>query len=979
MRKLRQITAILLALLMLTSCTGNGDVTTNDPGTGVQTQAPVEEPVETKPSLTMTRAETGDGKYALEVKSDKDFDGKLTMTLKSESGEDTVVTEGSFKKDTEIVLISDKFDTIGESFTLTLTATEGGEEIDVLSCEYKEGKPQLSADSIELIVQKLTDREKTRLCVGWYAGQYSGKTYESKSFGIPAIIVSDGPNGPRVEKQSYAHPTSSLLGQTWDTELVYKIAESMGKDFKEYGIDIGLAPGINIQRNVLSGRNFEYFAEDPLLSGILGAAYINGVESTGTGTSLKHYIANNQEAGRQGDSILTERALREIYAKGFKYALRSSEPMTVMSSYNKINGVRSNSSYELITTLLKEEIGYDGVVFSDWGAQGEKHDMVNSGTDIYFNGQDNEGDATKLYKALKSGDLKPEALDNSVRNILKMVTKTHTFNGTLGSSMEISDLDARRTEMRALAAQGMVLLKNDNNTLPLKGGEVSVFGNASTHTKIGGYGSSLVNPSRRVSIVDGIENSGVFTLNKTLDRYYKNCEELGYYTGGELKDIEVLVPDATVNNAAKSSAAAIMTITRAPAEGYEIPDARGGYRLSENEEAMIRKISDAFHAQGKKLIVLLNVANPIETASWSDCADAILLVGFAGEETGDAAADILSGKVNPSGKLTCTWPVSLSDAPASEYPLSGRTYYYDDIYVGYRYYSTFGVNVAYPFGYGLSYTSFEYSDFSISSDKFTDELTATVTVKNTGNVNGREVVQFYVSKPDGVNEQAKYELCGFAKTKELAPGASETVTVKITKTELETYIEEKSDYVIEKGEYAISVGAAVTDIKGEKKFTVDDEILVYDATNICKLPAQIDILTKETGKVIIPATENIALGKAATADYSENQNTDAGNAIDGNSITRWSAPGGGQKGHYITIDLGKTYKLDGVKIDWESILVDEYEIYTSTDGENWTEKKVSVYQLRVPMDGVDARYVKILARNSNWLSIYEIAVYEKTN
>ncbi len=837
--------------------------------------------------------------------------------------------------------------------------------------------PKLTKDNIDLIASLLTDEEKCSLYLLWLAGQYSGKTYEIERLGIPSIIMTDGPTGPRVGCATYAHPTSSLVAQAWDTTYAYTVGESMGKDFKNCGVDIALAPGINIQKYILGGRNFEYFSEDPFISGKMGAAAVNGIQSCGTGTSVKHFVANSYERGRQGGSILTERALREIYAKAFKYVTFDSDPTTIMTSYNMVNGVRTNSSSDLMNIFLRKEQDYKGAILSDWGSLGDRAQMANDGLSLYCDGQDNSPFVEKFMNALQDGTLKREALDESVKDVLRMIVKTHTFNGTGNNSMKVDDLDGKRVIMRKIAAESMVLFKNNDNTLPLKSGKVALYGNGSLHTLVGAYGSSMVAPSRRINIEEGIKNNDVLTLNEGFSEQYKDCKPAVYYINGIAEDIEVDIPEADIKNAASVSDVAIMTLSRGPAEGFDIPNMAGGYRLSATEEKMIKRISKAFHAEGKKFIVLLNLANPLEIASWEKYADAILLIGFAGEEIGDAAVDVLTGKVNPSGKLTCTWPVDIKNTPESEYPYGMTTYYYDDIYVGYRYYSTFDVKVAYPFGYGMSYTSFEYSDFSISSDKFTDELTATVTVKNTGSVSGKEVVQFYVSKPDGVNEQARYELCGFAKTKELAPGESQTVTVKITKTELETYITERADYVIEKGEYTLSVASSVTSIKAVKKFFVDSEILVSDTANICPLPKDIDILTKKTGKITTEGRINLALNKPTETDFAENDDYLARCAVDGDINTRWSAPGGENDGHYITVDLEKAYKLDMIKISWESITSAEFEVHMSVDGKEWTKKTFDSQTVLIKMEGIEARYVKVFARNSGWLSIYELEVYEK--
>ncbi len=837
--------------------------------------------------------------------------------------------------------------------------------------------PKLRCDNIDEIVAQLSDEEKCSIYLLWLAGQYSGKTYAVERLGIPSIIMTDGPTGPRVSCATYAHPTPSLVAQSWDKEAAYAVGESMGKDFRNCGVDIALAPGVNIQKYILGGRNFEYFSEDPYVAGIMGTAVINGIQSCGTGTSLKHFVANSYERGRQGGSLLGERALREIYARAFKYATTGSDPMTIMTSYNMVNNVRTNSSSDLMNIFLRKECKYDGAILSDWGALGDRVEMANNGLSIFCDGQDNSPFVQKFTDALKDGTLKREALDESVKDILKLTVKTHTFKGTSNNSMQVDDLEGKRIKMRKIAAESMVLLKNSDGTLPLKGSKVALYGNGSMNTLVGAYGSSMVAPSRIVNIESGIKNSDILTLNDGFSEQYKNCKAAVYYVNGIAEDIEVDISEQDIKNAAKTSDVAIMTLSRGPAEGFDIPNMQGGYILSDTEERMIKKVSNAFHAHGKKFIVLLNLSNPIKITSWEKYADAILLIGYAGEEIGDATVDVLTGKVNPSGKLNCTWPVDIKDTPESEYPYGMTTFYYDDIYVGYRYYSTFGVNTSYPFGYGMSYTDFEYSDFEISSNKFADVITASVTVKNIGDVLGREVVQFYVSKPDVENEQPKYELCGFAKTRELAPGESETVTVKITKAELETYVEARAAYVIEKGPYTVCAASSVEDIKAEKEFTVENEILVLQTVNICKLNKEINLLTKKEGKISASGRENIALNKYAEADFCENDDFLAKYAVDGNPGSRWSAPGGGENGHYITVDLGKIYAIDLIKLAWESMTAGEFEIHLSNDAESWTKYTYEKDTVLIKLDGVEARYIKVFARNSGWLSIYELEVYEK--
>ncbi len=983
-RKLRLI-SLLLALTAVCGCSGKDTESDTNADTTAETTQGEENITQKELSLTLNGAELSDSDLTVYFTPDRDFEGKVTLAVSS--GENTAET-GKFKMTEKhgISLGKGKTD-IGDSFSVTVTAYgEKDESADELKYEYKNGMPQLSKDNVEIILSELTLEEKAALCINQTSKTYSSETYEVERLGIPSVTMSDGPTGVRLNSgaSAFAYPTPSSLAQSWNTTLISKVVGYMAEDFARYGVDVMLAPGVNIQKNTLNGRNFEYFSEDPYLTGKAAEAYINAAQAKGIGVSLKHFIGNEQETSRGAtDSLITERALREIYVKAFEYALEA-QPWTVMSSYNKLNGKYTSTRADLITTLLRGELGFVGCVTSDWGASGGREGMINAGNDLFSGGADNEGDAKEIVKLVNKGKITEEQLDFCVKNILSLVVKTKTFAGENENTVFNISNKRERTEIaRTAAAECMVLLKNDG-VLPFASGEVALFGNASVHTLRGGHGSSNVTTSDTVSVKSGLSSANGITLNSTANALYAGCKANPYAgTTAESNPgndaLEIVVSAEQAKQIAGEADIAIMTISRLSIEGSDHENRKGDYLLNDAEAQTLKNVSEAFHAAGKKVVVLINAGIPVETVSWQDSVDAIINIGVSGEQIGNAAADIITGKVNPSGKLTATWPKCIEDTPASDYfpGNSVATVYYDDIYVGYRYYSTFDVDVAYPFGYGMSYTTFEYSDFKLSADTFSDSITASVTVKNTGSVAGKETVQFYVSKPDGVNEQAKCELCGFGKTKLLEPGASETINVTITKDELKTYMTSDSEWVIEAGEYKLSVAASVADIKTEKSFKVNEKISVLDTENLCGLEKDINVITKETGKQDSGTDfgENIALGKQSSATMVEGQYV-SDNAFDGDMTTRWSGPNGA-----LTVDLGKDHELSKMKIFWEANNSGKYWIHTSNDGETWTEYgKFDVTYAKcdiVDLGGTKARYVKISCKNSSWFSIYECEIYAK--
>lgn len=575
-----------------------------------------------------------------------------------------------------------------------------------------------------------------------YVPGAAGYTKSFPQYGIPSTVMADGPVGVRIfpikvdGKRHYCtcFPSSTLLASTWDTQLVETQAGAMGEEAAVYDVDVILTPGINIMRNPLCGRNFEYFSEDPVLSGLMGAAMVNGVQSRGIGTSLKHFVANNQQVNKlNNDSRIPVKALREIYLKGFEICLQHSNPWTVMSSYNKIGGILTQSNAELLRTVLREEWGYDGLVVSDWYGKRNSPEQLEGGTNLLMPGE--KAQLEEIEAGIKSGALSMEVIDDAVKHVLDYVVKTNAFRKDIHAALP--DLEQHATLSRSVAGQGMVLLKNGSCVLPLKGiKNISLFGATAYHSIAGGGGSSNVNKSHIVDISTGLEQVG-FVLDRSLkDLYTKynayqeallvdpkatDWERLSYrrYVYPEMD----LMPNKTlVGEQAKSNDMAVVVIGRGSTEESD-RKVHDDFNLSDSEIYMIDKVCEEFHARNKKVVVLLNIGGVVETASWKNKPDAILSVWFPGQECGHAVADVLTGTVNPSGKLPMTFPVRYSDIPSSKnYPTVGETLsgenfdytsYEEGVWVGYRYFTTADKAVSYPFGYGLSYTEFLYSEPSV--------------------------------------------------------------------------------------------------------------------------------------------------------------------------------------------------------------------------------------------------------------------------
>lgn len=694
----------------------------------------------------------------------------------------------------------------------------------------------------------------------------AGSTYSIPRLGIPSIVLADGPAGLRISPEregsdaTYyctAFPVSTLLASTWDAELVYKVGEAMGNEVLEYGADILLAPALNIHRNPLTGRNFEYFSEDPLLAGKLAAAYVNGVESQGVGTSIKHFAANNAETNRMAlNTIVSERALREIYLEGFRIVVQEAQPWTVMSSYNLINGTHASENSGLLTTILRDDWGFSGFVMTDWMGGTNPVAQMTAGNDLLMPG--NETQAKAIIAAVLNGTLDVKILDRNVERILNIILQTPAFRKYQASNKP--DLDAHAQVARQAAAEGMVLLKNTNATLPLSGiKNIAAFGNTSYKIITGGTGSGDVNEAYSVSLTEGLSNGGFNVHNQIKDLYTKYLEvaDAGRPRGGLMSMFggappvpEMKVAQAEITKAAAESDIALITIGRNSGEGRDRTNTEGDFLLSADELNLIKSVTSAFRAQDKNTVVILNIGGVIETASWKNIPDAILLAWQGGQETGNAITDILSGKVNPSGRLATTFPLKYEDVPSSStfpgkitesdsataaspqqaFPfMSSRTSeitYEDGIYVGYRFYETFGFLPSYEFGYGLSYTDFTYNNLNLSSKQFKDKITVSVDITNSGYIAGREVVQLYLSAPDIMTEKPERELKGFAKTGLLKPGETQTIIFDITPRMLASFSTPQSSWVAESGTYDVRIGASTRDIRVENTFELEGDIVV---------------------------------------------------------------------------------------------------------------------------------------------------------
>lgn len=758
--------------------------------------------------------------------------------------------------------------------------------------------PQLGKSSLDDVIAAMTLEEKAHLVVGTGMAGFdggdsavvgethslvpgaAGTTYPIERLGIPAVVLADGPAGLRInpkrdgDSATYycTHfPIGTLLAATWNQDLVENVGKAIGNEVLEYGVDVLLAPALNIQRNPLCGRNFEYYSEDPLISGKIAAAYVRGVQSNGVGTSVKHFAVNNQETNRMGnDAQVSPRALREIYLKGFEIAVKESQPWTVMSSYNYLNGVYTSENAELQTTILRDEWGFAGMVMTDWFGGKDAVAQMKAGNDMLQPGYDKQYQA--IVEGVKTGNLDEAILDRNVKRILEMILQTPRFKGYKFSNKP--DLKTHAAITRQSATEGMVLLKNENATLPLSAQirRVALFGCASYDYIAGGTGSGNVNRAYTASLFEGLKNAGYETDEQLKKEYEMHiaAEKIRLTPKKEkysafmpvILPVEKVFETSRLKDLAAQMDIAFITIGRGSGEFLDRESSN--FYLSKENQQLIQDVCRVFHATGKKVVVILNIGGAIETASWKAWPDAILCAWQGGQEGGNSVMDVLSGKVSPSGKLAMTFPIWFEDhASTSNFPINltsnidivtanqgekkydlkdvDYTRYEEDIYVGYRYFDSFGKQVSYPFGYGLSYTTFEYANPTVKQDD--GLLTVTVEVKNTGKFAGKEVVQLYAAAPNSAKmNKPEKELKAFAKTRELKPGETAVVALQVKAADLASYDEASASWVVDGGTYKLLIGASSRDIKAE--LSADVAALTQKTNNVLKLRESITTLKR---------------------------------------------------------------------------------------------------------------------------------------
>ena len=747
----------------------------------------------------------------------------------------------------------------------------------------------------ESVLERLPERPKDNIDTNTAYGKMvekirkylpgtAGVTAEFPQHGITSQNLADGPAGLRIlptreyEDGTFyatAFPIGTLLASTWDKDLIEKVGQTMGKEVLEYGADVLLAPALNLHRDPLNGRNFEYYSEDPLVTGKMGAAMVNGIQSNGIGTSIKHFAVNNQETNRLTvNTILTERALRELYLRGFEIAVKESQPWTVMSSYNKVNGKYTSEDKDLLMIILRDEWGFDGYVMTDWGGGSDMIAQLKSGNDMIQPGSPEQ--IEEVINAVKIGELEESDLDKNVERILNIMTKTPRFKGYKISNKP--DLKAHAKIARQAATEGMILLENRNQALPFddKVKNIAAFGATSYDFISGGTGSGDVNEAYTISLIEGLENAD-YKINAELKTIYDNYitesqknlpppeNDLTILLSGKLPVPEMELKKSLAEKIASESDIAWISIGRNAGEGEDRKAEAGDFYLTNIEKSMIKIVSDAFHAKCKKAIVVLNIAGVVDTETWKNIPDAVLCAWLPGQEAGNAVVDVLSGKVNPSGKLTSTFPKRYEDTSTSDYfpgySVEGETdkkkdesgfsfmkrepwevVYNEDIFVGYRYFQTFKVPVSYEFGYGKSYTTFEYSNLKLDRNSLKDVIKVSVDIMNTGGIEGKEAFQVYISAPNGKLIKPHSELIAFGKTTLLYPGMSETFRFMITAKAIASFDEEHSGWLVEAGNYVLKIGASSEDIRLKSDFKVEKTISVEKAHKVMSPNREIDVL-----------------------------------------------------------------------------------------------------------------------------------------
>jgi beta-glucosidase len=668
-------------------------------------------------------------------------------------------------------------------------------------------------NKVNQLISELTLEEKASLC----SGRDAWSTKPIERLNIPWIWMADGPHGlrraPATDKWGYGDqhpatcfPTASALAASWDIDLIYRVGQAIGGECQALSVNVLLGPGVNIKRSLLGGRNFEFFSEDPVLSGELGAAFINGVQSQGVGTSLKHYVANNVETNRMHiNSALDTRTLHEIYLHPFEIAVKKAQPWTVMACYNRVQGIYGTESPYLLTEILKNRWGFEGIVISDWEAVVDRVEGIRSGMHIQMPGQFNTVTDRQIVEAVNNGSLNESKLDQIVKDILKVVL---TAKSTQKEGVELN-VEGNHAFARQVAAESITLLKNEHNVLPIntdKYKTVAIIGEFAVAPRYQGNGSSEVKPSKLDETL------------KTIKQTYGNNIEIKYAQGYSLKDDD----DFSMINEAKNMA-----------KVADIALVFAGLPLHYESEGIDRKhidlpashnklISEVASVQKNAVVVLTNgsaVAMP-----WIEEVDGILETWLPGQAGAGAISDVLFGKVNPSGKIAETFPVKLEDSPAFiNFPgEEGDVLYGERMFVGYRHYDKRKIEPLFPFGHGLSYTTFEYKDLQVSSENPTDSegLKVSCIIKNTGNIKGKEIVQLYISDPESRLQRPVKELKKFTKI-ELAPGESKIVEFDLESRDFSYFNSRLEQWIAESGKYIIKIGASSDDIRFSKTINLN--------------------------------------------------------------------------------------------------------------------------------------------------------------
>ena len=738
--------------------------------------------------------------------------------------------------------------------------------IGISSCGKKD--PQLSKDNIDEVLAAMTLEEKVHLIVGldmrsdssvWISDSVlpglAGSTYAIPRLGIPTITLADGPAGVRItptrdnDTNTYyctGFPIATMLASSWDSELVEQIGTAIGDEALAYGVDVLLGPGMNLHRNPLCGRNYEYYSEDPVLSGRTAAAMVRGIQHTTTVACPKHFAVNNQETQRvNNNAIVDSRALRELYLKNFEIVVREADPKSIMTSYNLVNDVYTSEDSMLLKNILHDEWGFSGTIMTDWFAGRHPLEQVKAGNELFMPGTMKQ--YNDVLAAVKSGEISMETLDYCVKGVLKLIVNTPTFAGNVPTNNP--DLESHALIARKAGAEAMVLLKNENNALPIANNKkVAVYGISSYNLYLGGVGSGDIVTENPVSIYTILQENH-YAVDTTIGNLHSTyaTKEFERITPMQNQYLPPVLPNEYVpsakelTTAASNNDVAIITIGRKAGEYCDrrVPH---DFLLSKEESQLIASVCNAFHKAGKQAIVIMNVGGVIETASWKNNPDAILFAGQGGDQGGLALFDVLSGKVNPSGKLSATYPINYMDVPSSaNFPYNymkesmrvrkaqdntgekernaDYTIYEEGINVGYRYFDRCPEKVSFPFGYGLSYTTFKYSDATIAQQGNT--YTVKVTVTNTGSVAGKESVQLYVAAPQANDmERPLKELKAYAKTKLLNPGASETLTMTFKEEDITSFSLDLHEWVKIAGDYKVYVAASSQDIRQTLTFNV---------------------------------------------------------------------------------------------------------------------------------------------------------------